>query len=399
MTSTSYRATRAALGVAALCAFAAALALTWMFLHGGFVSGRSVRAVFSSPGVGQQLPVGGDIKVRGVLVGSISDIVLSKSGNAVVEFRLDEGVELPSDTRAEIRSKTVFGQKWLELIPAPDSTATLLAKGSVIPDELTVEPVELERSLELGHELLSRIPLKDLTTVFRTLAEGFSGQEGDARNALDRGLVALRAVNSRADELDTSLRQLREFSGWLNENDANLLAFLDAFDRSNRALVGAAPEFTSSLGSVPVFLNHLASFQARNEGNLGRLAEGGATIAELLRDNRSDLVDIIVQLQAFTTVWNSGLRQPCDGPFEGDMTCWQVYQPPGLESRGLYGRGRAPAANEPGDPGLLRALAPPSSRADAREALEDALGRKASPRLVALLEAGMAEDARQDEAP
>ena len=32
------------------------------------------------------------------------------------------------------------------------------------------------------------------------------------------------------------------------------------------------------------------------------------------------------------------------------MTCWQVYQPPGLESRGLYGPGENPAANEPNDP-------------------------------------------------
>lgn len=179
----------------------------------------------------------------------------------------------------------------------------------------------------------------------------------------------------------------------MNENDANLLAFLDAFDRSNRALVGAAPEFRSSLSSVPVFLNDLATFQERNEDDLGRLAQGGATMAELLRDNKTELVDIIVQLQAFTTVWNSGLRQPCDGPFESDLTCWQVYQPPGLEARGLYGRGQAPANNDPGDPGLLRSLeGTASGRASAREALEDALGRKASPRLIRLLEAGITED-------
>ena len=117
-------------------------------------------------------------------------------------------------------------------------------------------------------------------------------------------------------------------------------------------------------------------------------------MAELLRDNKTELVDIIVQLQAFTTVWNSGLRQPCEGPFESDMTCWQIYQPPGLDDRGLYGRGQAPAANDPGDPGLLRSLQSSSTtRAAAREALEDALGREATPRLVRLLEAGMVPEA------
>lgn len=321
-----------------------------MLLQGDFEGGVPISARFGAPGVGQQLPVGGDVKVRGVLVGRIHDIVLDDSGEAVVEMRLNGSEAVARSARAEIRSKTVFGQKWVELIPPAGNPGPFFAAGDEIPDERTKEPLELERAIQLGHDLLTAIPLEELSRTLNTLADGFSGQEEDARTAIDRGLVALRAVNSRSGELDLSLRQLNEFSAWLDDNDTTLLSFMSSLDDANRALVGAAPAFRSNLASVPVFFDELADFQERTAVDLGRLIQNGATLAELIAPHSDELRDIVVNLEAFTTVWNSGLRQPCEGLYESNMTCWQVYQPPGLESRGLYGRGEAPDADERGDP-------------------------------------------------
>lgn len=338
------------LGAFALALAAGAVATTWFFLQGGFQSGMPVSAVFSGRGVGQQLPVGGDVKIRGVLVGTIRDIDLGDDGKARVELLIEDDAALPASTAAEIRSKTVFGQKWVELIPPRDATGPLLAAGDEIPDSQTKEPLELERSLQLGHDLLSRLPLRDLTTVFETLSDGFTGSEEDAARAIDRGIVALRAVNARAGELDLALVQLRQTAQWLDENDGDILSFMESLDEANRALVGAAPEFRASLQSVPLFLEDLAELQEEIEPELGRLVEDGATVAEIVAARSDRLTDIIVQLEAFTTVWNSGLKQPCEGLYESDMTCWQVYQPPGLDSRGLYGRTFGPLSDSAGDP-------------------------------------------------
>ena len=349
------RARNTFLGLVALMLFVGAVALTWFFLKGGFQGGQPVEAVFSQPGVGQQLPINGDVKIRGVLVGVITNFDLNDEGEAIVTFNLDSDVDVPADTSAEIRSKTVFGQKWIELIPPENpTTSETLAEAGTIPDERTEEPLELERALQLGHDLLSEVPLEDLTEVFSTLADGFSGQEDDARKAIDRGLIALRAVNSRSDEFDLSLRQLNEFSAWLDQNDETLLSFMSSLDLANRALLDASPEFVSNLDSVPTFFDDLASFQESIESDLGRLVEDGATLAEILARRSDDLRLLIVDLEPFTTVWNSGLRQPCGGLYEQNMTCWQVYQVPGLDSRGLYGSGGGPDEDEPGDPNYGR---------------------------------------------
>lgn len=341
----------ALLGVVALCILAGSIAATGFFLTGGFATGRRVRAVFSAPGVGQQLPINGDVKVRGVLVGRIEDISLAKGGDAVVHLRLDDDTDLPESSRAEIRSKTIFGQKWVELIPPRHPVSErMLTDGSVIPDERTTEPLELERSLQLGHDLLSELPLRDLSIALHSLARGFTGQEDDAIKAMERGLVALRAVNAKSDKLDLGLRQLRDFSQFLANNDETLLSFMRSLDDANRALVGSAPEFRRSLRTVPRFLRSLSNYQQRIDPELSRLVEDGATLAEFLEPRTPQIVDLILQLQPFTTIWNSGLKQPCAGEFESDMTCWQIYQMPGIDSRGLYGEGEGPHSDDPQDP-------------------------------------------------
>lgn len=366
------RAGTAAVGLFALAVGLALVALTGFFLKGGLEGGVPISAEFSSPGVGQQLPIGGDVKVRGVLVGRIHDISLTDRNTALVHMRLNDAESIPASAGAEIRSKTVFGQKWVELTPAGETEGPYFAPGDRIADARTVEPLELERALELGHNLLAAIPLEDLAAATRALAEGFGGQETDARVAMDRGLVALRAVNSRAGELDLGLRQLREFSEWLDSNDMTLLSFMRSFDSMNRALVSSADSFRSNLETVPTFLDRLASFQESIEGDLGRLIQDGATVAELIAPRTDDLVDIVEGLESFTTVWNSGLKQPCGNIYETGLTCWQVYQPPGLESRGLYGPGDAPDANEPGDPLFGVRGESPIGSADVQALLEEA---------------------------
>ncbi|MGH2757614.1 MAG: hypothetical protein ACRDI3_07480, partial [Actinomycetota bacterium] len=70
----------------------------------------------------------------------------------------------------------------------------------------------------------------------------------------------------------------------------------------------------------------------------------------------------------------SGLSQPCKGVYERNMTCWQVYQLPGMDSRGLYGPGAGPIGDDPTDPRLPHALGPTPSL----EAFASSLGEGAA---------------------
>lgn len=67
------------------------------------------------------LVVGSDVRLSGVKVGEINTLVLDpKTYQAVVSFHVDQEVQLPLDTIAEVVGTGLIGNKFLALIPGGD---------------------------------------------------------------------------------------------------------------------------------------------------------------------------------------------------------------------------------------------------------------------------------------
>lgn len=62
------------------------------------------------------LKPGNDVKMNGVVVGSIMDIKLNKETyRATLRFSVDESIKLPRDTMAQVASESLLGGKYLSL--------------------------------------------------------------------------------------------------------------------------------------------------------------------------------------------------------------------------------------------------------------------------------------------
>lgn len=63
------------------------------------------------------LKPGSDVRVNGVLVGSVVDIALSEKNNyrATVRFTVQRDIKLPRDTNASVASESLLGGKYLSL--------------------------------------------------------------------------------------------------------------------------------------------------------------------------------------------------------------------------------------------------------------------------------------------
>jgi phospholipid/cholesterol/gamma-HCH transport system substrate-binding protein len=62
------------------------------------------------------LKPGSDVRLNGVMVGSVLSIVLNKeSYRATVDFSMDEKIKLPRDTMAMIANESLLGGKYLSL--------------------------------------------------------------------------------------------------------------------------------------------------------------------------------------------------------------------------------------------------------------------------------------------
>jgi len=117
--------------------------LGYAVVHSGrsAVSGYTLNAKFDNVA---GLPVGSDVRMAGVRVGSIvAEQIDPQTYLAVVTLSVRSGLELPKDTSAVVTSDGLLGGKYLSLSPGGDSV--MLQPGQTIA--ITQSSVSLEELL------------------------------------------------------------------------------------------------------------------------------------------------------------------------------------------------------------------------------------------------------------
>jgi phospholipid/cholesterol/gamma-HCH transport system substrate-binding protein len=92
-----------------------------------------------------QLAQQSDVRISGVSVGKVQDIVLAPNGKeAMAKVDIDDKYgPLPANTRAVLRTKTLLGETYIELTPG-DRDGPKLADGGVLPAAQIAESVQLD---------------------------------------------------------------------------------------------------------------------------------------------------------------------------------------------------------------------------------------------------------------
>jgi phospholipid/cholesterol/gamma-HCH transport system substrate-binding protein len=149
----------------------------------GSVSGYALTAKFDNIA---GLPVGADVRMAGVKVGSVlAERIDPKTYLAVVTLSVQDGLELPKDSSAEITSDGLLGGKYLALSGGGD--AVMLQPGQAIT--ITQSSVSLEQLL--GKFIFS---VTDLVSAMKP-APGSGQPKGAApQGAAPPGLAPLGAA-------------------------------------------------------------------------------------------------------------------------------------------------------------------------------------------------------------
>ena len=70
--------------------------------------------------------VGNDVKIRGVKIGTVSNVYLDDEFFAVVDFYIDEEINLPKDSQVSINNDGLLGGKYLSIIPGTTKNESLI---------------------------------------------------------------------------------------------------------------------------------------------------------------------------------------------------------------------------------------------------------------------------------
>jgi phospholipid/cholesterol/gamma-HCH transport system substrate-binding protein len=232
----------ACLGIAAAVLSAGLATVLVAYGRGEFADRYELYATFSSSSQGVFTDGGTDVKLRGVRVGSVRGAELLDDGSVRLVLAIDSGVEVPASTEARLAPLSVFGPKYVELLPGTDD--------------------ERAPHLRPGAELAATSVLPELTDVLEGAGGLFAAAEpADVLAIID---AVATATGGRGDELGDAI------------DGASVLADIAAEDQ---ALLGT---FLPDLRTIAT------TVASRNAGFLGRLASY-QSLAQLLVDHASDL--------------------------------------------------------------------------------------------------------------
>lgn len=330
--------------------------MTGLFLTGS-IGQTGVLAAAEFAHCGQGLRVGGDVKERGVLVGRIESIRRLDDGSCRVGLLLEpEDIDqIPANVGAQIRAKTIFGEKWVELLYPSEPETARIAAGDVIPQDRTIDPLEVETILNTALPLLQAIDPERLAGTLEALAGGFAGHEDAAIRGIEQGIRALRPFNENEKLLEDGIRQLAQSGDVLDDVDEDLLAALDNLDELNEFTIANESLIESNLVKTPRLLNELSNLFETRFGDFTRIVNQGATVVSVLAARAEDLDRLLNALPRFNSNWIRNLnhvcryRQATDEPGKaiGERVpgrCWRVHNIIST-SRGPYGPGEGPDPN------------------------------------------------------
>ena len=123
---------RALTGLATVAVIAAIVAVAVGLFQGSFT--ESVPVTVLSPRAGLVMNVDAKVKMRGVQVGKVDSIDSQPNGQAVLHLAMypSEMHLIPSNVLVDITAPTVFGAKFVELLPPAEPSARSLHAGQVL---------------------------------------------------------------------------------------------------------------------------------------------------------------------------------------------------------------------------------------------------------------------------
>ena len=163
--------------VVALGALVAAVALLALAMFGGG-DGYKVKAVFQNAGA---LVPGNPVQVGGAKIGSVDEIELDNSANAVVTLKLDDDfVPLHEGSEATIRATSLSGiaNRYVSLQPGPNNAKEIEDGGQIDADH-TSAPVDIDTLFNT----LNPRTRRGLRNVIRGLGDQYDGKGEQAREA------------------------------------------------------------------------------------------------------------------------------------------------------------------------------------------------------------------------
>lgn len=268
-------------GVALLAAVAAFTVVCLAYFNQAFTPVARVTMNISRSGL--QLLPGSDVKVRGLIIGSVSTISSDGDG-ATVRLNLDpdKARHIPDNVTARLIPKTIFGEKYVDLVIPEQASTRTLADGDVIPEDRTEAALEINQALNDLLPLLRTVKPGELNQTLTALATALSGRGEQLGKTVEQLDAYFRQINPHLPALQHDLQALVGVTSTYDTAAGPLLELLRNLTVTSRTVVDRKQQLASFLTDVTGASDRTRDLLARNETNIVRVNKVNRGVLDLL---------------------------------------------------------------------------------------------------------------------
>ncbi|WP_030616187.1 MCE family protein [Streptomyces achromogenes] len=294
----------------------------------------SAPVVVETGSVGNEMHLGAEVKLRGVVVGEVRAIHATGDG-ARLTLALKPGAlgRVPSDVRAQMLPTTLFGERYVALVPSARPSPRPLAAGAVIPQDRSANAVELQQVLDHVLPMLTAVQPHKLSATLSAVSQALEGRGDRLGSTLTRLDAHLRRFNPQLPTLNRDLKELVKVSHVYADAAPDILTALTDFTTTSGTLAEQEAELAGTFGATTRTAEDMTAFLQQNARNIIHLSAAGRPTLQLLAEYSPSFPCTLRTLAEFVPAMDKALGKGTDRPgLHVDVTA--------VPSRGAYRPGR-----------------------------------------------------------
>jgi phospholipid/cholesterol/gamma-HCH transport system substrate-binding protein len=273
---------RRALGLALLLVVAGFLVFTVAVYRQAFTS--VVWVDLKAERAGSQLVQRADVKIHGVRVGEVRSVSASADGVTLrLAFDPDQTASVPKNVTARLTPKTLFGERYVELLAPSRPDVERIAEGDVIRADTSRRSVEVNQVWDDLMPILRSVRPHKLATTLTAVSTALDDGNGKKLGqTLVRLNTYLRELNPSLPDLTEDLRSVTTVADVYSEAAPDLVRGLEDLTVTSRTVLQQRRALESLLTSLTTTADDVTDFLAANGDNLVDLAKTSRPTLELL---------------------------------------------------------------------------------------------------------------------
>lgn len=267
-------------GIAFLAVLALLLSLAVAVYQQAFTT--VVPITLQADTLGNQLDPRADVKLRGLLVGEVRE-VHADGTRATLDIALKPQyvTDIPSDVRARLLPKTLFGEKYVDLVAPQRSSARPIRAGDVITQDRTEAGIEVQQLMNDLLPLLRTVRPGELDATLSAFATALEGRGDRIGGNLTRVGDYLRRLNPHLPSLKEDIARFADVAEVYGDAAPDLMRILRNTVTTSRTIVAKQDQLAAGLRSTAAAAGTANGFLAENGDRLITLGRVSRPTLEL----------------------------------------------------------------------------------------------------------------------